>query len=263
MAGERAELVTSERDDHGVVVLRLTNPPLNALSGGMLHALADAAEALASDPDVKAVVVTGAGERAFAAGADISEFGGEGEARIVAANFRRACEAIEALPRPVIAAVNGFALGGGLEIAMACDLRIAAETARMGQPEILLGIIPGGGGTQRLPRLVGPARAKEMIWSGRQVGAEEALATGLVDRVVPATSLLDGAIGWARELAAGAVVAMGLAKRAIHAGLGHPLPDGLAAEEDAFAGVFTTEDAATGIASFLEHGPGKATFSGR
>jgi enoyl-CoA hydratase/carnithine racemase len=208
------------------------------------------------------VVLTG-GERAFAAGADIEEFGGVEEARLVGAGFRAAGDALGAIPRPVIAAISGFALGGGLEVAMACDLRIAGDTARLGQPEILLGIIPGGGGTQRLPRLVGPARAKELIWSGRHVKAEEALAIGLVDRVVPAGELETAAVEWAASLAAGAVVAMGYAKRAIDEGLELALAAGLDLEAECFADSFATEDAGTGIASFKEHGPGKAQFSGR
>ena len=163
----------------------------------------------------------------------------------------------------MIAAINGFALGGGLELAMSCDLRIASEKARVGQPEILLGIIPGAGGTQRLTRLVGPAKAKELVWSGRQVRADEALAIGLVDRVVPAEELEDAALAWAAELAKGAVVAMGLAKQAIDEGLDGSLAAGLDAEATAFVEVFGTEDARTGVASFLEHGPGKATFQGR
>lgn len=255
------DLVQTQRRDDGVAVVTLDHPPLNALSGALLEALAGTAERLGGDPALKAVVVTGAGERAFAAGADISEFGGPSEAREVAARFHAATLALEKIPRPVIAAVNGFALGGGLEVAMACDLRVAAESARLGQPEILLGIIPGGGGTQRLARLVGPARAKEMIWSGRQLGAHEAREIGLVDRVAP--DALTAALAWASELAPGAVVAMGLAKRAIDAGFGRTLGEGLDIETDAFAEAFETEDAATGIASFLEHGPGKATFSGR
>lgn len=257
------DLVTVERRPGGVALVTLDNPPLNALSSAVLAALADAASGLAADPGVKAVVVTGAGERAFAAGADVSEFGGPAEAHAVAASFHRACGALEAIPRPVMAAVRGYALGGGLEVALACDLRMASDDARLGQPEILLGIIPGGGATQRLPRLVGPARAKEMIWSGRQVDAAEAAAAGLVDRVVPAGELVDAALAWASELASGAVAAMGLAKRAVHAGLGRPLEEGLAAETEAFAEVFESEDAATGVQSFLAHGPGKATFSGR
>lgn len=255
------DLVTTERRGDGVAVVTLDHPPLNALSGALLAVLAETAERLADDPSVKAVVVTGAGDRAFAAGADVSEFGGPGEAREVAAGFHAASTALETIPRPVIAAVNGFALGGGLEVAMACDLRVAADGAKVGQPEILLGIIPGGGGTQRLPRLVGPARAKEIIWSGRRLDAAEALDIGLVDRVAP--DALKAALEWASELASGAVVAMGLAKRAIDQASGRTLGEGLEIETERFAEVFETEDAATGIESFLEHGPGKAQFSGR
>src|SRR5689334_22434798 len=257
-----ADLVTTEPRDGGVVVLRLTNPPMNALSGALLAELRDAAQACAQDAQCKAVVVADAGDRAFAAGAEISEFGDQAAARAIAEGFRDACAALEAIPRPVIAAIHGYALGGGLEVALACDLRVAGETARLGQPEILLGIIPGGGGTQRLPRLIGPARAKELIWSGRQVRADEALAIGLVDRVVPAAELEDAAIAWAAELASGAVVAMGLAKRAIDDGLDGSLVRGNDLEAEAFVEVFGTDDAAAGVASFLEHGPGKATFTG-
>jgi enoyl-CoA hydratase len=203
------------------------------------------------------------GERIFAAGADISEFHGPDEARAIGGAFRDALDAVAAIPRAVVAAVAGYALGGGCELALACDFRVAAENAKFGQPEILLGIIPGGGGTQRLARLVGPARAKDMILSGRQVGAEEALRIGLAERVVPAAEVFDAAVAWAAELAAGAVVAQGLAKAAIDEGLSRTLPDGLTWEQDLFADVFATEDAKTGVASFLEHGPGKATFRGR
>jgi enoyl-CoA hydratase len=163
----------------------------------------------------------------------------------------------------VIAAVNGFALGGGFEVALACDLRVASEKARMGFPEILLGIFPGGGGTQRVTRLIGPARAKELIWSGRQVKADEALAIGLVDRVVAPEETLDAALAWATELAAGAVAAMGEAKRVVDGGLDGPLDAGLDLETARFVAVFDTDDASVGIASFIEHGPGKATFTGR
>ncbi len=177
--------------------------------------------------------------------------------------FRAAFDGLAAIPRPVIAAINGFALGGGLELAMSCDLRIASDKARVGQPEILLGIIPGAGGTQRLTRLVGPAKAKELVWSGRQVRSDEALAIGLVDRVAPADELEAQALAWAGELARGAVVAMGLAKQAIDEGLDGSLARGLDVETEAFVEVFGTEDARTGVASFLEHGPGHATFQGR
>jgi len=255
------DLVLTERGDDGVATITLNRPPMNALSQALLAELADAAGALGGAPDVKAVVVRSEG-KAFAAGADIGEFDDAGAARI-AAGFRTAFDAVAAIPRPVIAAIGGFALGGGLELAMACDLRIMSERARVGQPEILLGIIPGAGGTQRLTRLVGPARAKELVWSGRQVGAEEALTIGLVDRVATPEQLDGAAREWARELARGAVVAMGLAKRAIDGGLDGPLAAGLDLERDAFVDSFATEDAAVGVASFLEHGPGQATFRGR
>jgi len=255
-------LVLVQPQPGGVARLQLNRPPLNALSEAMLVAFAAEAHSLADDPEVKAVLVAGS-ERAFAAGADIEEFGTADDARAVSHNFRTACAALGAIPRPVIAAISGFALGGGLELALACDLRIAADSARLGQPEILLGIIPGGGATQRLTRLVGPARAKELIWSGRQVRADEALAIGLVDRVVPAAELESAALAWATELASGAVVAMGLAKRAIDRGLDGSLDAGLREETAAFAEVFDSEDATTGIASFKALGPGKATFKGR
>ena len=254
--------VLSERGADGVAVLRLNRPPLNPLSKAMLAALAEAARELALDADVKAVVVCGS-EKALAAGADIDEFGTPEQARLIAEQFRAAFDSIAAIPRPVIAAIRGFALGGGLELALACDLRVAADSARLGQPEILLGIIPGAGATQRLPRLVGVARAKELIWSGRQVRADEALAIGLVDRVVPAEEVEANAREWAATLAGGAVVAMGLAKRAIDQGLDGPLDAGLDLEAEAFVEVFGTEDAATGVRSFREDGPGKAKFSGR
>jgi enoyl-CoA hydratase/carnithine racemase len=256
------DLIAMERRDDGVAVVRLDNPPVNALSRAVLGELASAADALREDQTVKAVVVTGAG-KAFAAGADISEFGDGERAREIAVAFRAAFDAVAAIPRPVVAAVHGAALGGGMELALACDLRVVSDSARLGQPEILLGIIPGAGATQRLPRLVGPARAKELIWSGRQVKADEALAIGLVDRVVPADELPGAALAWAGELASGAVVAMGIAKRVIDDGLDGPLADGLDRERDAFVEVFATEDAQTGVASFLEHGPGKAKFAGR
>ncbi|HEY3144077.1 MAG TPA: enoyl-CoA hydratase-related protein [Acidimicrobiales bacterium] len=256
-----AELVHVERRDDGVAVVRLDNPKVNALSAALLTELAEVAAALTDDPP-GAVVITG-GDRLFAAGADISEFGGPNEARVVGANFRRALDAVAAIPRVVIAAISGYALGGGCELALACDLRVASEKAKLGQPEILLGIIPGGGGTQRLARLVGPARAKDLILTGRQVAAEEALAIGLVDRVVPHDEWETASLELAAELGRGAVVAQGLAKRAIDEGLEGPLTVGLALEHELFAEVAGTDDAAIGVASFREHGPGKATFVGR
>jgi enoyl-CoA hydratase len=256
-------LVNLERRDDGVAVVRLDNGKVNALSTALLGELADVALGLADDPP-GAVVVTGSA-RMFAAGADIGEFGGPTEASAVGAAFLRALDAVAAIPRATIAAVNGFALGGGCELALACDLRVCAASARFGQPEILLGIIPGGGGTQRLARLVGPSRAKDLIFSGRQVGAEEALRIGLVDRVVDGDgeAVLDVALAWAAELAAGAVAAQALAKQAIDDGLSGALSDGLALEQRLFADVFATDDARIGVESFRQHGPGKATFTGR
>lgn len=257
--------VAVEVRESGVATVRLQRPPVNALSTALLTELADGAERLADaarSGEVKAVLVLG-GPKALAAGADISEFSGPDEARRIAAVFRRAFDGLASIPRPVVVAISGVALGGGLELAMACDLRIAADTARLGQPEILLGIIPGAGGTQRLARLVGPARAKELIWSGRQIRASEAVSIGLVDRVVPAAELEERALGWAEELASGAVAAMGLAKRAVDAGLDGPLSAGLDLEAELFVESFRTDDARTGVASFLEHDPGKARFSGR
>ncbi|MFO7280172.1 MAG: enoyl-CoA hydratase-related protein [Thermoanaerobacterales bacterium] len=256
-----ATLVHLERRDDGVAVVRLDNPKVNALSTALLGQLEAVARRLTDDPP-GAVVVTG-GDRIFAAGADIGEFDGPEEGRAVGAAFLRALDAVAAIPRCVIAAVSGYALGGGCELALACDLRIASERARFGLPEILLGIIPGGGGTQRLARLVGPAKAKQLILTGRQVDAAEALAMGLVDEVVPPEQLHDRALALAAELASGAVVAQGLAKRAIDEGLQGSLADGLALEQRLFAQVFETEDARIGIASFREHGPGKARFVGR
>ncbi|MGK2947816.1 MAG: methylmalonyl Co-A mutase-associated GTPase MeaB [Acidimicrobiales bacterium] len=263
-------LVLVERRGDGVAVLRLDHPKVNALSSELLRQLASAAEGLREDPP-GAVVVTG-GDRIFAAGAEISEFRSaeapdevitRAEAELIGQLFLRALNAVADIPRATIAAISGFALGGGCELALACDFRIASEKAKLGQPEILLGIIPGGGGTQRLARLVGPARAKDLIFSGRQVRADEALAMGLVDEVVPPEEVLDRALDKAAALASGAVAAQGLAKRAIDRGLDITLNGGLDLEQQLFADVFTTDDAKVGVQSFLEHGPGKATFTGR
>jgi enoyl-CoA hydratase/carnithine racemase len=255
------QLVQLERRDDGVAVVRLANGKVNALSRAVLGELLAVARQLHAEPP-GAVVVTG-NDRIFAAGAEITEFGGDEEARVIGAEFREAFDAVASIPRATIAAVAGFALGGGCELALACDFRMAAENARFGQPEILLGIIPGGGGTQRLPRLVGPSRAKDLILTGRQVRATEALAMGLVDEVVPSEELFDRAVEKAAGLARGAVVAQGLAKVAIDQGLDASLSEGLALEQQAFVGVFRTEDSLIGVESFKENGPGQATFVGR
>jgi len=256
------ELVTLQRRPDGVALIRLDRPPANALSEALLLELTTVAEAVTRDPP-GAVVVTG-GERIFAAGADIAEFGGPNEARVINRRFRDALDAVAAIPRVTIAAIAGYALGGGCELALACDLRVAATTAKLGQPEILLGIIPGGGGTQRLARLIGPARAKDLIFTGRQVGAEEGLRIGLIDAVAPdGISVTDHALELAAKLASGPLAAHALAKRAIDGGLELSLAKGLDLEAELFAEVFATEDAASGVRSFLEQGPSKAKFQGR
>lgn len=253
--------VELERRDDGVAVITLANGKVNALSGQVIGELFEVAGDLTSDPP-GAVVVTG-GERIFAAGAEISEFGGPVEGRMIAERIHAATDAISAIPRFVIAAVSGFALGGGCELALACDYRIASEKAVFGQPEILLGIIPGGGGTQRLPRVVGVSRAKEMCITGRQVRAEEALRIGLADEVVPHEDLHERAFALAAEVARGALTAQAMAKAAIDRGIDQTLNDGLAIERDLFEAVFHTDDSQIGVRSFLEHGPGKAAFTGR
>jgi enoyl-CoA hydratase/carnithine racemase len=255
------EFVKVERRDDGVAVIRLERPKANALSVAVLSQLEVAARDLTVEPP-GAVVVWG-GERIFAAGADITEFAGRAEAIAIGRQFRAAFDAIAAIPRITIAAIAGYALGGGCELALACDLRVMADTARCGQPEILLGIIPGAGGTQRLTRLIGPSRAKDLVVTGRHVGADEALRIGLADRVVPAGEVFAAAVELAAGIAAGAVLAQGLAKRAIDAGLDGPLADGLDLEAELFSEVFGTEDSQIGVASFLAEGPGKARFVGR
>src|SRR3954469_24566534 len=222
------ELVRVERRDDGVAVITLNNPKVNALSQALLAELREAAEDLTADPP-GAVVITG-GERIFAAGADISEFGDADRARAITAGFHAALDAFAAVPRFVIAAVSGYALGGGCELALACDYRIAGERAVFGQPEVLLGIVPGGGGTQRLPRLIGPSRAKEMMITGRQVKAEEALRIGLADEVVAHEALHERAFALAAEVAKGAVLAAAMVKHAVDAGIDMDIADGLALE---------------------------------
>jgi len=255
------ELVTLERHDDGVAVVTLNNGKVNALSSGVVRRLHEIAISLGADPP-GAVVVTG-GEKIFAAGADISEFGGADQAGTITAAIHGALDALGAIPRMVIAAVSGYALGGGCELALACDYRIAGERAVFGQPEILLGVIPGAGGTQRLARLVGPAKAKDLVFTGRHVGAEEALEIGLADAVVPDDEVYSTAVAMARKFAAGPPLALAAAKRAIDEGLDLPLAQGLVLESELFADLFDTEDQKTGMQSFLEQGPGKATFAGR
>ena len=253
------ELLTLDRRDDGVAVVTLANGKVNALSRALVTELREAASELTSNP-TGAVVITG-GDRIFAAGADISEFGGADEAGPITALIHGALDAIAAIPRFVIASVSGYALGGGCELALACVYRIAGPKGVFGQPEILLGIIPGGGGTQRLGRLVGPSTAKALCITGRQVKADEALRIGLADEVVD--DPMARALELAAEVARGPLQAQALAKQVIDGGLSTSLEEGLRAEQAAFVAAFGTEDSQIGVASFLEHGPGKAAFTGR
>jgi enoyl-CoA hydratase/carnithine racemase len=257
------ELVLVETDQ-AVATIRLNRPPMNALSAGLQADLADAVAQVSADQEVRAVVLYG-GEKLFAAGADIKEMSEASYAEMtrISAGLQAALNQVAAISKPVIAAITGYALGGGLELALCADLRVLGESARVGQPEILLGLIPGAGGTQRLPRLVGPARAKDLIFTGRFVGAAEALAIGLADKVVPDDQVYQAARELAAQYAAGPSIAIAAAKRAIDLGLDTDLTSGLEYERASFAGMFATEDARAGMRSFLENGPGKAIFSGR
>lgn len=257
------EFVRVDDAGDGVHVVRLDRPPVNALSNELLAELTTVLGGLRTEPAVKALVLWG-GDSVFAAGADVEKFRpvDADTGRGVAAAFRSAGDAIAGFPRPTIAAMYGYAIGGGLELALACDFRIAGDNCRMGFAEISLGIIPGGGGTQRAARLIGPARTKDLVFSGRYIRTPEAVEIGLVDRSSRPDETYDGALEWARSLAAGAVVAMGHAKAAIDGGLGLPLAAGLELEADCFAATFETNDAERGITSFVENGPGKATFEG-
>jgi enoyl-CoA hydratase/carnithine racemase len=256
------EFVNLEVTDN-IGTIRLSRPPVNALNDQVTEELAAAARAAAAD-EVRAVIIYG-GEKVFAGGADITVMAEAGYAEMAArgARLQASVNLLAALGKPVVAAITGYALGGGLEVALAADFRIAGERARLGQPEILLGIIPGAGGTQRLPRLIGPARAKDLVFSGRMVGAAEALELGLVDQVVPDADVYPAAVEMVKRYAAGPALALRAAKQAIDAGLGVDLATGLELERVQFAALFGTEDQRAGMRSFLENGPGKATFTGR
>lgn len=250
--------------DGGVATIRVDRPPMNALDTAVQAGLAEASTEVTQRDDVQAVIVYG-GEKVFAAGADVKEMAGWDYRTMVLRSqaLQDAFTAVARIPKPTIAAVTGYALGGGLELALACDLRVCGDNAKLGLPEILLGIIPGAGGTQRLPRLVGPSRAKDLILTGRFVDAEEALAMGLVDRVVAPDDVYAESEKLARRLATGASLAQRAALEAIDRGLETDLGTGLAIERSLFAGLFATDDRTIGMESFLEHGPGKAEFTGR
>ncbi|HWB65249.1 MAG TPA: enoyl-CoA hydratase-related protein [Mycobacteriales bacterium] len=258
-----AEFVTLEVDD-GIGTIRLDRPPMNALNAQVQEELRAAAHEASDRHDVRAVVLYG-GPKLFAAGADIKEMSTASYTDMVdrATALSSSFTAVARIPKPVVAAVTGYALGGGCELALCADRRVAAEDAQLGQPEILLGIIPGAGGTQRLPRLIGPAKAKDLCFTGRFVRADEALRIGLVDEVVPSDEVYETALRWARQFAHGPAYALRAAKEAIDLGLEADLDTGLAIERQQFTALFATEDQTTGMESFIKEGPGKAKFAGR
>ena len=248
----------------GIGTIRLDRPKMNALNAQVQAEIAEAAIQVSGDGAVRAVILYG-GERVFAAGADIKEMAPLGYPEMAGRTgaLQAAFNVVAAIPKPVIAAITGYALGGGLELALCADFRVLGESAKVGQPEILLGVIPGAGGTQRLPRLVGPAKAKDLIFTGRHVDAAEALAMGLADKVVPDAEVYEAAREMAARYATGPALALRAAKQAVDKGLEVDLATGLEIERLHFASLFATEDQKTGMRSFIENGPGKAVFDGR
>lgn len=257
------EFVTVSVDEDGVATIRLDRAPVNALNRQVWAELGEAAVRCGSDDDVRAVVIWG-GPKVFAAGADIKEMAETSFTEMYAhgAGLQESLRELERLPQVVIAAITGYALGGGCEIALAADFRFAADDAKLGQPEILLGIIPGAGGTQRLARLVGIQKAKHLVYSGDSVTAGEAAEMGLVDTVTTADDVYEEAMAAARRYARGPY-ALRMAKRALDEGAELDLDAALRLESTLFAASFATEDARTGMRSFIEEGPGRARFSQR
>ncbi|MER5179956.1 enoyl-CoA hydratase-related protein [Streptomyces sp. NPDC002896] len=245
----------------GIGTIRLDRPPMNALDIAVQDRLRELAEEATRRDDVRAVILYG-GEKVFAAGADIKEMQAMDHTAMVVRSraLQDSFTAVARIPKPVVAAVTGYALGGGCELALCADYRIAADNAKLGQPEILLGLIPGAGGTQRLPRLIGPSKAKDLIFTGRMVTADEALSIGLVDRIVPAAEVYEHARAWAAKLVQGPALALRAAKESVDAGLETDIDTGLAIERNWFSGLFATEDRERGMRSFVEEGPGKAKF---
>jgi enoyl-CoA hydratase/carnithine racemase len=247
-----------------IATIRLDRPKMNALNAQIQAEITEAARQVSADDAVRAVVLYG-GERVFAAGADIKEMAPLGYAEMAewAAALQASFSTVAGIPKPVVAAVTGYALGGGLELALCADFRVLGESAKVGQPEILLGVIPGAGGTQRLPRLIGPARAKDLIFTGRQVAAAEALAIGLADLVVPDADVYQAARDLVGQYTTGPALALRAAKQAVDNGLQVDLATGLEIERLQFAALFATADQKAGMRSFMENGPGKAVFEGR
>lgn len=258
------EFVNLEVSTSGVGTIRLDRPKLNPLNAQVASELGGIVDDVKDRDDVRAIVVWG-GDRVFAAGADIKEMGERDAVTMYRyiGGFQDVFTRLENLPQITIAAINGYALGGGCELSLACDMRICATDSQLGQPEILLGVIPGAGGTQRLPRLVGVGRAKELIYTGRFVAADEALAIGLVNEVVEADQVYPRAVEIAGRFAAGPLVALMAAKQVIQSGVDVDKATGVMLERQAFAALFASEDQKIGMESFVDNGPGKAKFVGR
>lgn len=256
------EFVSTEIDG-GIAVLRIDRPKMNVLNAEIQEGLASASLSLSADDAVRAVIVYG-GERVFAAGADIKEMRTASYADMVkrAGRLQDCFAAVAAIPVPTVAAIAGYALGGGCELAMACDFRVAADDAKLGQPEILLGLIPGAGGTQRLTRLVGPAKAKDLVFTGRMIDAAQALTIGLVDELCAPGDVLAAAKNKVQPFVSGPRMALRAAKTAIDQGIEVDLATALRIESAQFAGLFATKDRQIGMDSFVVNGPGKAQFSG-
>ena len=253
-----------ELDEQGVALITVNRPEkLNALSAAVIGELRESFERVGSDAGIRAAILTGAGEKAFVAGADINELAALSavELRNYSLRGQAAFRLLETCGKPSVAAVNGFALGGGLELAMACTVRFASENARMGQPEVKLGIVPGYGGTQRLPRLVGRGRALEILLSGEPVTAAEAYRIGLVNAVLPQSELLAHSRAWLAKVLANGPVAVALAMEAVDAGLDGGLDAGLRLEAAAFGVTAGTEDRREGTRAFLEKR--RAIFAGK
>ncbi|WP_072811415.1 enoyl-CoA hydratase-related protein [Rhodococcus zopfii] len=257
-----AEFVTLEVSD-GIGTIRLDRPPMNALNRQVQEEIRAAAREATVREDVKAVIVYG-GEKVFAAGADIKELAETSFVQMseIIADLQSAIGSIADIPKPTVAAITGYALGGGLELALGADRRVIGDNVKVGTPEILLGIIPGGGGTQRLARLVGPSKAKDIVFTGRFVGPDEALEIGLVDEVVAPDEVYNAARTWASQFTGAASRALAAAKAAIDQGLDTDLGTGLKIEQHVFASLFATADRTIGMESFMANGPGKAVFTG-